>query len=39
MRRCGGEERRGAAGTVWRGGDGGTFYRGGEAVVRRGDNW
>jgi hypothetical protein len=28
--RCGGEERRGAAGAVWRGRDGGTIYRGGE---------
>jgi hypothetical protein len=35
--RCGGEERRGAAGAVWRGRDGGTFYRGGEVVVGRGD--
>jgi hypothetical protein len=32
-----GEERRGAVGAVWRGGDGGTFDRGGEAVVGRGD--
>jgi hypothetical protein len=36
--RCEGEERRGAAGAVWRGGDGGAFYRvgrrwwGGETV-------
>jgi hypothetical protein len=36
--RCGGEERRGAAGAVCRGGDGGAFYRGGEVVVRRGDS-
>jgi hypothetical protein len=35
--RCRGEERRGAVGAVWRGGDRGTFYRGGEAVVGRGD--
>jgi hypothetical protein len=37
--RCGGEQRRGAAGVVWRGEDGETFYRGGQAVVVRGDGW
>jgi hypothetical protein len=36
--RCGGEERKGAAGAVWRGRDGVAFYRGGEAVVGRGDS-
>jgi hypothetical protein len=35
--RCGGEERRGAAGMVWRCRDRGAFYRVGEAVVGRGD--
>jgi hypothetical protein len=30
--RCRGEERRGAAGAVWRGRDGGAFYRAGETV-------
>jgi hypothetical protein len=35
--RCRGEERRGVAGSVWRGRDGGVFYRGGEEVVGRGD--
>jgi hypothetical protein len=34
---CRGEERRGAASAVWRGGDRGTFYWGGETVVGRGD--
>jgi hypothetical protein len=35
--RCGGEERWGAAGVVWRGRDGGTFSRGGEGrrLVKR----
>jgi hypothetical protein len=37
--RSGGEERRGAASMVWRGGDGGTCYWGGEAVVGSGDGW
>jgi hypothetical protein len=42
--RFGGEERRGAAGMVWRCRDGGAFYRVGEAMVGRGDvqpsdNW
>jgi hypothetical protein len=35
---CGDEERRGAAGAVWRGRDGVLFYRGGEAVVGWGDS-